>query len=85
MPALGEHVKMPLPVLLAVAEDQDALEDVETQLAQRYAHDYRVECLGVPQEAQRLEQTAARARAERWPYEQFLEARRVCVEAGSRQ
>ena len=34
---------MSLPVLLAVDEDQRALEAVETQLAQRYAHDYRIE------------------------------------------
>jgi thioredoxin reductase (NADPH) len=31
--------------MLAVDEDQDALAVVETQLLQRYAHDYRIECL----------------------------------------
>ena len=36
---------MSLPVLLAVDEDQEALETVETQLVQRYARDYRVETL----------------------------------------
>jgi thioredoxin reductase (NADPH) len=44
---------MPLPVLIAVDEDQDALEVVGTQLVKRYAHDYRVECLGEPGEALR--------------------------------
>jgi thioredoxin reductase (NADPH) len=44
---------MPLPVLLAVDEDPDALEEVETQLVQRYAHDYRVEGLGAPGQALR--------------------------------
>ena len=34
------------PVLLVVEEDPDVLEELETQLVQRYAHDYRVECLG---------------------------------------
>lgn len=34
---------MPLPVLLVVDEDQDALEDVAAQLARRYGSDYRVE------------------------------------------
>ncbi|HWC26487.1 MAG TPA: FAD-dependent oxidoreductase [Solirubrobacteraceae bacterium] len=41
----------PLPVLLAVVEDQDALEAVETQLTQRYGHEYRVECLRDPEAA----------------------------------
>ncbi len=45
---------MPLPVLIAVDQDQDVLGDVETQLAQRYANEYRVECLGDPEEALRL-------------------------------
>jgi thioredoxin reductase (NADPH) len=45
---------MPLPVLLAVDEDRDALEDVETHLVRRYGRDYRVECLGDPEEALRL-------------------------------
>ena len=37
---------MPLPVVLAVDEGRDALGVVEAQLIQRYAHDYRVMCLG---------------------------------------
>ena len=45
---------MPLPLLLAVDEDHDALEDVETHLVRRYGRDYRVECLGDPEEALRL-------------------------------
>jgi thioredoxin reductase (NADPH) len=44
---------MRLPVLLAVDEDRGALEDVGTQLVQRYARDYRVECLADPDEALR--------------------------------
>ena len=52
---------MPLPVLLAVDQDQDALEDVETQLVQRYAHEYRVECLGDPEGAVRMLTDLARA------------------------
>lgn len=39
---------MSLPVLLAVDESQDALGLVGSQLTQRYAHDYRVLCLGDP-------------------------------------
>ena len=35
---------MPSPVLLAVDDDTDALEDVETQLSQRYVQEYRVVC-----------------------------------------
>ena len=50
---------MPLPVLLAVDDDRDALDDVETQLAQRYAHDYRIESLGDPDEALRMLQELA--------------------------
>jgi thioredoxin reductase (NADPH) len=42
------------PVVLAFDEDPHALEDVETQLVQRYAHEYRVECRGDPQDALRL-------------------------------
>ena len=42
---------MRLPVLLAVDDDRDALDTVETQLVQRYAHDYRVESIGDPEEA----------------------------------
>src|SRR5919109_1161593 len=45
---------MPLPVLLAVDDDLDALEDVEAQLVQRYAHDYRVESLGDPNQGLRI-------------------------------
>ena len=43
---------MALPVLLALDEDQEALGVLETQLSQRYAHDYRVESLGDPDLAQ---------------------------------
>lgn len=39
---------MPLPVVLAVEQDRDALAGVETQLTRRYAGDYRVVCLGDP-------------------------------------
>ena len=39
------------PLLIAVDEDREALESLETQLVQRYARDYRVECLGDPDEA----------------------------------
>jgi thioredoxin reductase (NADPH) len=52
---------MPLPVLLAIDEDQGALEAVESQLARRYAPDYRVECLGDREEALRLVTELARA------------------------
>ena len=46
---------MSLPVLLAVDEDQGALKAVDTQLVQRYAHDYRIETLTDPEQAlQRL-------------------------------
>jgi thioredoxin reductase (NADPH) len=41
------------PVLLAIDEDQRALEAVETQLVQRYAHDYRIETLSDPEQALR--------------------------------
>ncbi len=48
-----------LPVLLAFDEDQETLGVLETQLNQRYAHDYRVECLGDPDLAlQRLTELA---------------------------
>ena len=50
---------MRLPVLLAVDEDLDALDDVETQLVQRYAHDYRIESLGDPDDALRTLQELA--------------------------
>lgn len=50
---------MSLPILLAVDKDQDALRVVETQLVQRYAHDYRIEGLGDPGVAlQRLTELA---------------------------
>ena len=50
---------MPRPVVLTVDENQDALAILETQLIQRYAHDYRVECLGDPVVAlQRLRELA---------------------------
>lgn len=39
---------MPLPVILAADESGDALGVVESQLIQRYAHDYRVLCLSDP-------------------------------------
>ncbi len=50
---------MPCSVVLAVDEDQDALGAIERQLIQRYAHDYRVECLGDAEVAlQRLTELA---------------------------
>ena len=52
---------MSLPVLFAVDEDQEALEDVETQLVQRYARDYRVEALTDPKQALRRLAELARA------------------------
>jgi thioredoxin reductase (NADPH) len=55
---------MPLPVLLAVDEDRDALEDVESHLVRRYGRDYRVECLADPEEALRLLTELAHAGAE---------------------
>ena len=39
---------MAFPVVLAVDEDQETLGTLERQLTQRYAHDYRVECLVDP-------------------------------------
>jgi thioredoxin reductase (NADPH) len=42
---------MPLPVLLVVDGDLDALEDVKAQLVWRYGHDYRVESASDPEEA----------------------------------
>src|ERR1700722_1563610 len=39
---------MAFPVVLAVDEDQDTLGILESQLTQRYSHDYRVECLVDP-------------------------------------
>ncbi|HEX6932377.1 MAG TPA: FAD-dependent oxidoreductase [Streptosporangiaceae bacterium] len=44
---------MSLPVLLTIDEDRDALGVVESQLAQRYAHDYRVMCMDDPDVALR--------------------------------
>jgi thioredoxin reductase (NADPH) len=44
---------MSSPVLLAVDEDRDALEELETQLVERYAHDYRVEGVSDPEQALR--------------------------------
>jgi thioredoxin reductase (NADPH) len=44
---------MALPLLVAVDEDPDVLEDVETQLGQRYGRDYRVESVRDPDEALR--------------------------------
>ena len=41
------------PLLIAVDEDREALETLEAQLVQRYARDYRVECLADPDEAVR--------------------------------
>ena len=41
------------PLLLAVDEDRDALDDVETPLVQRYGRDYRVECVADADEALR--------------------------------
>jgi thioredoxin reductase (NADPH) len=45
---------MSLSLMLAVDEDRDALAVVESQLARRYARDYRVECLADPAQALRL-------------------------------
>jgi thioredoxin reductase (NADPH) len=44
---------VPPAVLLAVDEDQHALEDLETQLVRRYARDYRVETRSDPEQALR--------------------------------
>jgi thioredoxin reductase (NADPH) len=44
---------MRLPILLAVDEDRDALDEVKTQLVRRYAHDYRIDSLGDPDDALR--------------------------------
>ena len=52
---------MPLPVVLAVDEDRDALGVVESQLTQRYAHDYRVLCLSDAGEARQKLAELARA------------------------
>ena len=50
---------MSLPVLLAVDDDRDALDGVETQLVQRYSHEYRIESLGDPEDALRTLQELA--------------------------
>jgi thioredoxin reductase (NADPH) len=42
---------MPLPVLLVIDGDQDALEDVAAQLVRRYGRDYRVERASDPEQA----------------------------------
>ena len=44
---------MPPAVLLAVDEDQEVLEDLETQLVRRYARDYRIETRSDPEQALR--------------------------------
>jgi thioredoxin reductase (NADPH) len=44
---------MARPVLIVVDEDSDALDDVETQLAQRYGPEYRVDAFGDPDAAVR--------------------------------
>ena len=41
-------VMMAFPVVLAVDEDEDTLGILESQLSQRYSHDYRVECFVDP-------------------------------------
>ena len=50
---------MRLPVLLAVDDDRGALDDVEAQLVQRYAQEYRIESLGRPEDALRTLQELA--------------------------
>ena len=52
---------MALPVLLVVEEDQGALDEVETQLVRRYAHDYRVVSVSGPERALRTLAELARA------------------------
>jgi thioredoxin reductase (NADPH) len=56
---LGHTVSV--PVLVAVDQDQGALEDVQTQLTHRYERDYRVESLRDPEEAHRKLAQLARA------------------------
>src|SRR4051812_36785455 len=41
---------MPLPVLLVIDRDQDALEDIRAQLVRRYGHDYRVASASDPEQ-----------------------------------
>ena len=50
---------MRLPVLFIVDDDRDALDSVETQLVQRYSHEYRIESLGDPEDALRMLQELA--------------------------
>jgi thioredoxin reductase (NADPH) len=50
---------MRLPDLLAVDDDPSALDDVERQLVQRYAHDYRIESLSDPDNALQMLQELA--------------------------
>lgn len=52
---------MPLPLLLAVDEDRDALADLSEQLLRRYGRDYRVQSLADPDEARRTLQGLAEA------------------------
>jgi thioredoxin reductase (NADPH) len=52
---------MPSPVLLVVDEDKVVLEDVATQLDQRYAHDYVIERLSEPGQALRMLAELARS------------------------
>jgi thioredoxin reductase (NADPH) len=52
---------MSLPVVLAVEEEPDALRELETQLGQRYMHDYRVICIGDAGEALRALTDLARS------------------------
>jgi thioredoxin reductase (NADPH) len=52
---------MRLPVLFAVDDDRDALAGVESLLVQRYAHDYRIESRGDPDDALRMLQELADA------------------------
>lgn len=52
---------MSLPVVLAVDGCQDALGVLESQLVQRYAHDYRIMCVGDPDVALRKLTDLARA------------------------
>lgn len=44
---------MPLPALVAVDEDPQVLDALETQLVGRYANDYRIDCLRDPHQALR--------------------------------
>ena len=48
---------MPFAAIVAVSEDAVVLEGVEAQLTGRYAHDYRIECLGDPGAAVALLET----------------------------